>query len=321
MAPKAAATTDIVLIVILSLLGGLYAVYNPPEVIPAVEEGICFPSPGQWGIAPVWGKTLNLALIFLLAICIYLINRTFGIIRTAMPLMASIFLPLCCGNIFISGELMPGTFVLALTLLSTATLLNSYRSRNATRSVFLAATYISIGSMFCYAFLLMAIALFPAIAEMKTGRWREYAALIGGLISPYWILIGLGIVNPLEFHPEMPQSVFTSQPDTQLFTMTVCAGVLLLATILLNLSNTVKLYAGNGKTRNFNNVVNYFGIAAAAGMIFDYRNIMAYICVFNLWSALQLANIFTLRQLRRPEILFRFIMLLIFGGSAAIAFV
>lgn len=322
--PRIGTAADTIAIAIFSLVAGIYAItdYQDFSGIQSLQDfGICFSSPEQWISSPAQSGTLNLIALFLAAGAIYLINRTFGVIISSTPLMASIFLPLCCGNIFIAGRLNSATICLIPALASIATLYNVYNARNATRSVFMAATWVSIGSMFNQGMILAAIALIPAVAEMKIGRFKEYLALLLGYISPYWIVLGLGIASPGRLRFTMPQPVFMSVPDAAMMTMTIFAGILLLAVTLISLSNAIKLYAGNTRIRNLNNVINFFGIAAGVGMIFDYSNIIAYLGIFNLWGALQIANLLLMSQLRHPALLYRIVILAIIGASVMVGVV
>ena len=53
-----------------------------PVDISHIEYGICLPSPDTWDFNPVWSWIFNTLLIGLIAILLYLLNKTYNFIRT-----------------------------------------------------------------------------------------------------------------------------------------------------------------------------------------------------------------------------------------------
>ena len=312
---------DAAFITIFSLATSIFA--SMTGVAPDIDSdfGICFPAPPFWNLIPEASGFLNILLIFATAACVFLTNRKFSMIQGAQPLWASLFLPLCCGNLMMSGALSSAAPAAALTLLAIYSLLDTYGRRNATRSIFLIATYLSIGSMFQRAFLVFIIPLALSLPEIKTARIKEFLALLFGLVTPYWIAVAFGLTRLGNFHMAPLEPIFSSHIGGREFVMVIGSGVALTSACMLTLYNGLKLYAGNTRIRNCNNVVNFFGVTAAAGMIVDFSNIMAYAGVFNLWVALQLANLLTLHPQRHPHFLFRTVILIIAIFSIIMALV
>lgn len=296
-------TRGFILVVLLCIAAAAAALFIEPPACPD-DFGICLPSPNIWPIEPFWAKLLNAVCVFGAAGCIFLLNKHFSIIKTSQPLWASLFLSLCCGNALLTGRPNQGSAVFLCLLAAICMVLLSYKRRNATKLLYSAAALISLGSAFEYAFIIFAAALLPAAAEMKVFRFKEVIAILLGFITPYWIGLGLGIVTPADFHPILPSPIFLSVVPPGLFAAVVVLGVLLLATLLLTLNNLMKLYAGNSRLRNCVNVINIFGLAAALGIVFDFRNIMAYVMMFNMWCALQLGIIFTLWNFKKGDIIY-----------------
>ena len=96
-----------------------------------------------------------------------------------------------------TGYLSSSTLLCAINLLSLSVLFKAYNSRNATQEMFLIGTFISVGSMFQYAFLPMIVPYVASAIMMKAFRIKEALATGMGLIAPYWVGVGMGLI-PLE---------------------------------------------------------------------------------------------------------------------------
>lgn len=308
--------SDIILIAFLCILTALGGIYIDAP-IPEGNFGLYLPSPNLWPIENLQGSILSVILIFISAFCVYFFNKHFSIIKTAQPIWASIFLPLCCGNLMLTGSFSQSTPCFLLIFCAIWFLLSSYKEPNATRKIFSATTFLSVGSLFEYSFVIFIPALFIGMAEMKVFRIREITAGILGLLTPYWIAFGLGLLNPLNINIPLPKPLFMQEIPANMFVVTLVSGILLLTALLLTLNNGIKLYAGNAQLRNYVNIINIFGISAAAGMILDFSNIMAYMMIFNLWVTLQLGIIHTIWNMKKGYILFRVVEALIFICSIA----
>ena len=289
--------------------------YLMPAPTPLAERGfgLVFPSPDLWNLLPSAGEILNVAGIALSSAILYLINKNYSLIRTGQPLGASFFRPLCFSNLPVGGHWSTMPFVTLFVLVIFATLFSQYRPRNATRAMFFAATCLSVGSMFEYAFIPLALATFIGAFIMEAMRAKEVLAMGLGLIAPYWVGIGFGLINPLDMRIPVPHTIFAGNLSPEAFVTLTVTGVMALCAAILSLYNGLILYAGNTRVRRSILTINTFGIIASMAMIFDVDNLPAYLGVCYIWVANQLANLFTLRDLRRGGLLYWLLQLLIFS--------
>ncbi len=301
----------IILCVLLALLGALRAFPTPQPL----DFGIAIDSPNLWNFTPLWGEILNVAGLGLCAIVLFFINKNFSLIKTGQPLGASFFLPLCFSNLIVGGHWSATPVVTLIVLLIYACLFNSYKTRNATRSMFFVATCLSVGSMFEYSFIPIGLAAFAASFLMEAMRPKEFLAMGLGLIAPYWVAIGFGLVNPLELRLPHPVTIFAGNLTPEIFLTLTVAGIMALCAVILSLYNGLILYAGNTRVRRSLLVMNTFGVISAICMLLDVYNAHAYLGVCNIWVAMQLANLFALRDLRRGGLLFWLLQLVIFSLS------
>lgn len=268
------------------------------------ESGLCLPSPADWNLLPVASWTINLAILLLSALGLGLLNRSFSVVPgQASSTLSGLFLIMATSIPWIGGALTTSVIIAPAIVIVMAILFGSYRQSNATQELFAIATILSLGSMLQYAFLLMIVPVLVSALMFKCLRVREVIAFGMGLIAPYWVAIGFGI---------LPLESLTMPSLTNLFAMASHRGVLLiclinlgftaLLSLVLALYNGVRLYAGNTRRRQFNMAVNMFGLTCLAGMVFDSSNLSAYIVTFYMSAAFQQADLFALWHFRRPWI-------------------
>lgn len=293
----------------------------PDAQVYAGDFGLVFPSPDQWDIPGSWGEIINVAILGLCAPTVFLINKHFSLLRSSLPFWALFFLPLTCSMLPVSGKLTSAVILLPVTLMMFVAIFNSYRIRNATKNSFFIATCISAGAMIQYAFLPYIVAIALSMLTMKALRIKELLAMVFGIISPWWMLMGLGVIGYRDFTLPSPQNIFTSTVDPSVFPLLLGTGIAAVVALLLSLYNGIRLYAGNTKIRSYNNVVNVFGFISLIAIMFDIDNICAYLGVLNLWIGLQFANFFTLWNLHKPVWIFWSIQLLLLAFSIILIFV
>lgn len=279
----------------------------PPADSP--DRGICLPSPGTWQLLPLASWGINLAVTLLCALGISLINKKYSLIKGTDHVLTSLFLVFCCGNMMISSRLTPAMILLPVALIAIAMLFGCYKARNSTQEIFVIATFLSIGSMLQYAFAALVVAVFFSAFVVKCMRAKEFCAFILGFVAPYWIGIGLGLIDFAQFHlPDLSLVIIPRGDQASAFVEIIACAILMVTAALLSLYNMVILYAGNSRIRSENNVVNIFGTMACICMIADFSNIAAYTGIFYFWAATQFANLFALRQIPRSWILFLIIL-------------
>lgn len=287
--------------------------FDPNDRI-AGESGLCLPSPNLWDISPIWSWGANTFLLGLIALCAFLLNRHFNFIRSTEPILPAIFLIFAASVPWNNSHLSTSTIICAVNLLNLALLFGCYRKPNATQEIFIIATFLSVGSMFQYAFLPYIIPVALGGMAMKAFRIKEFLALLMGLVAPYWVGIGLTLI-PLEnlAVPELSNlfNGFASFPDLLILILSV--GLAAFIGIVLGINNSFKLYAGNSRVNALNMVVNIMGLVSITCVIIDFTNMMAYLTTFYFSVAVQVANLCALWRLKR-EWLVILILAMIYVG-------
>lgn len=271
------------------------ALFRPP-IEPGPEFGICFFIPQGW-IGTFEGIALNTLLIVIAVLVAFGLNKRYSFVKGTdgvLPVAMSILLASNPVNTVYIGS---PVVMLLVNLVCLEIMMRSYHRANATTEMFAIATYLSLGSMVEYGFLPL-IAVYPVMAIMgKSMHTKEILAYLMGLVAPYWVCLGLGVVGFDDFRwPEFLTVIPGSGSDTMLLVY-VSLGLLALIGIMMILNNALLFYSGNIRTRTFNNDINLLGIVSAICMLVDLGNFQTYAATFCFASSVQISNFFAIRHI------------------------
>ncbi|MCM1369175.1 MAG: hypothetical protein NC204_02255 [Candidatus Amulumruptor caecigallinarius] len=273
-----------------------YFVYTPP---PAGDMGICFPSPNRWELNSLAGWLINLLLAAATTIVLYFTNKEFTLVRGSDTVLQGMFLISAASCPWLSGMLTSSWIIALANLICFTVLFGCYRKRNATQELFLIATILSLGSMIQYAFIFFMPVYIIGAGFMKCLNIKVVLAFVLGVCSPYWVGVGLGIIPISSFSMPALSNLFDNfTPDDNLFFCLLNISITVTIGLLLALNNMVKLYAGNTQRRLNNSFVNLIGLCCVACIILDSGNMPAYFASTYMICAVQLANLFALRNIK-----------------------
>lgn len=267
------------------------------------ELGICLPSPNLWDINPISSWIINTVLLGACAAAGFFLNRSYNFIRSTHPVLTSLFLVLSASNPWITGYLSSSTLLCAVNLICISVMFRSFRSDNATQEMFLIGTFISVGSMFQYAFLPLIVAYVLSAIVMKVFRIKEFLALVMGLVAPYWVGVGFGLIPLDRFSVPQITNLFQDYARaSNLLVMLISVGLAIFTGIVLGLNNSIRLYAGNSRVNAMNLTISLVGIVCSICVVVDFSNMMAYIATLYFTVAVQIANLCALWNIKRDHI-------------------
>lgn len=265
--------------------------------------GLCLPSPNLWGVPQPWNWISNIAVLALCTAGISMLNRAYSLTPGTATFLPGIFILMSASIPWIVGELTSSTILAAVMLVNMALLCSCYRQRNSTQEIFVVATLLSLGSMIQYTFVLMIVPVIIIGIMFKCMHIRELLALLLGLVAPYWVAIGFGLISPYALAMPSFTNLFNGYlPDNMLLTGLINIGCTGVVGMILALYNGIKLYAGNTRRRLFNMAINVLGLYCLLCMVFDSDNLTAYIVTFFVSVSFQWANLFALWHPRKPGI-------------------
>ncbi|MDE6443611.1 MAG: hypothetical protein K2K64_04205 [Muribaculaceae bacterium] len=262
--------------------------------------GICLPSPNLWDIDPLASWIINLVLLGGIAAGGFFLNRTFNFIRSTEPVLPAMFLILVGSCPWITYNLSASSIICAVNILALSVMFNTYKSPNATQEMFTVATLLSVGSMFQYAFIPLVVPYVVGAIVMKAFRIKECLAMIMGLVAPYWVGIGLGLIRLDWFTmPEFTNLFSDFTQASERYVLMVGVGLAIFIGSLLALNNSIKLYAGNSRVNAMNMCITLIGGVSILCIVVDFSNMMAYLATMFFTVAVQVANLCALWNIKR----------------------
>ncbi|MDE6018507.1 MAG: hypothetical protein K2G85_06815 [Muribaculaceae bacterium] len=274
-----------------------------PSLNPDEEFGFCLTLPGNL-LSPPVECAINAVLIFFAILFAFIINKKHSFVKSTEPILPTAMAVILASNPVNTSYLGTPIIMLIINLLCLDIIMKAYNAENATTSMFVVATYLSLGSMAEYAFILMMI-VYPIMALMaKILRIKEIIAFIMGLAAPYWVALGLGLVSFSDFR--IPRFLVNLPNANENYLMLVFAslGCLALIGIIMTLNNAMLIYAGNMRERTFNNMINLLAFACGIFMIIDFDNFGAYASSFCFAVSVQISNFFVMRRIPESPVWF-----------------
>lgn len=280
------------------------------------ELGLCVPSPNLWGIEPLTSWGLNLLAIIGIGVAMLLLNKKYGVVRSTDTVSAAAFLILCGSNTWVDGLLTSSVLICGANLLCLAWMFDTFRSREGMKNMFLVASTLSIGSMMQYGLVFFIPAYLLIATFMKSLNLRAGIAFLLGLIAPYWVGLGLGLISLESFRMPELLNLFENIESRQSLLMGLLnCGVTALLGIILMLYNAVKLYVGNIRRRVMNTSLLLLGGVSVLCMLIDINNIHSYIVTLYMVVGFQIANLFDVHVVKHAgfwTILFTLLYILSF---------
>ena len=256
------------------------------------DYGICLPSPHLWAIPDFLSWLINLIIIGGIAFILFQTNRHFNFIRTTEPALPVIFVIATCSSPWFTQGLDTSTLLCLVNVISLAIVFGVYNRPNATQQIFSMGGLIGLGSMFEYAFLPMAFVYIIWALILKILRFKETIAFLLGIMCPYWIGLGLGLISISDFHIQSLTPFFGSETDYSEIWLLLCGtGIAAIGGLFATMFNSMKLYAGNSIVNSMNLCVTVMGLAALICIFADYENMTAYVVTLYVAMSVQLANI------------------------------
>lgn len=248
---------------------------------------------GVWCAHPYIGLGIELGIVGLIMLLMAYLNKAYNLLRTMSMLHCTLFILMEAATPPLLLTLNPGAVLCLVVLLCIAILFFDHmHAQPDTRRIFLVFFLLSICASAQYAFVVYIPVFLLACIQLKLFSLRALSAILLGIISPWIILMGFGIVVPDDlqmpmFALEMPQ---WAHPRTMLFVATVVVTVVL--SVLALLQNLIKIISYNAQSRAMQSVMTTITVVTIAAVVVDFRNIYAYLTLLNCIAAFQLTHMF-----------------------------
>lgn len=240
------------------------------------------------------------------------INKVFTFVRSVTRLFASAFFWLQLANPSGLVALHVGTLMCLMTAVLMLPLFASFQDRHSQRSIFLVFALVATGTMFHYGFLVLLPAFLLGFLNMGVMNLKGVLAMLFGLVTPFWIILGLGIVSPTD--AMAPQWLVLDIPA--LTPLLLLAAATALLGIVLAVMNLPTIMNYRLQPRVYNAFFVIVLVLAVIAMSLDHRDLAVYLPLLGLMVAVQVAQVHTLRTYR-----YRYVFLLLFVVACVAGFV
>ena len=137
---------------------------------------------------------------------------------------------------------------------------------------------------------------------MQAGNLRSFLAMILGIITPFWIVLGFGIADLADFSLPSYESVWAALRTPQLHLSIVYIAIVVVLTVVLTSLNLLQIINYKLQARAYNGYLVYLSVASILMMAIDYQNAFIYLPAVNLCLSIQFAHFFPLNSHTRRYI-------------------
>ena len=289
-------------------LMGAAAVALMTGVKPATSEGtgIFFSLRGTLIEAGPVSALINVAGILATGGIMLALNKVFSYVRSVTHLFVSAFFLLQVAHPSGLVSFNTGTLLCLVTALAIMPLFSSYQDRHSQRSIFLIFALIATGSMFHYGFLVLIPAFLLGFMNMGVFNLKGLLAMFFGLVTPFWIVLGLGIATPADFVMPQVDGVWNLASKSRM--TLVLASLTALLGIVLAVMNLMTIMNYRMQTRVYNAFFVFVLAALLIALCLDFGNVAIYLPLLGLMVAVQVAHVHTLRATMQ----YRYVFILLF---------
>lgn len=266
------------------------------------SKGLGLPSAGGWVAPGELSLALNIALTIVAAMLMILLNKRYNIIRSMSSLYAAMFIVMQASLPGLACRFGDGTLLCVTTLFAAFILFSTYGRPGETRGVFMVFFLLAAGALTQYAYAFLIPVFLLGCVQMRILTFRTLLAAGIGIVTPVWILLGLGVIRLDEIALPDFTNIFSLLDRDDAILILASAGFTVLVTIVTGVANFMKIYGYNSRARAFNG---FFGILAGTTimlLLVDFSNITVYLPLLNCCAAFQVGHFFVINRHRRTYI-------------------
>lgn len=264
--------------------------YQAGDVTYIVDDrGLLFASPNLWFADPWLKMVFSTALTLATGLVWIIVIQFFNPFRALTTLPTSLFMIMMAATPDLLDQLYGGTLLCAAMVCCLALLWSAFADPGRMRHIFLLATLLSAMSMTQYCFVVYIPIFLLGCVQMKIFELRTVLAFVLGLITPWWIALGSGLMTFDDIHLPQWSGFFTSLDLDDTLHIIVVSVVTVIIFISVWPANMMKVLTLNANLRAFNGTVSLISLTTLLTMVADFTNAAAYLPVLYLVTAYQVA--------------------------------
>ena len=242
----------------------------------AGDRGILFPSANLWIADAKVAMWVNVGVTLLLAYLMVVINRTYNLLRSSTLLDTSLFLLMCMSTPWLLDQFYTGTPLCLCLLLCLLLLYSTYQNSLRRDRIFLIFFLLSAMTMTQYCYAVYIPVFIIGCFQMRIFSLKTLAAILMGIISPWFVVLGCGIVPLDGIHaPDIAKAfgTFNIVENVPLVIAVIVGTLVLLVGWCLNFP---RMIAYNAHIRAYNGTMSVLALVTVLALCVDFINLPAY---------------------------------------------
>lgn len=276
-----------------ALICACFYAYSGAVQAIAGDKGTVIPSANIWlrggaadFLAGIGGAAVTVGIMLLL-------NKVYNVLRSMTSLYIALFAVMELATPDLLTQFYTGTLLAIVVPLCQYLLFSCFRAPDSTRHVFVIFLLLSLCAAAQYCFIFYIPVFLLGLGQMQIFGARSLLAAILGIITPWWILIGFGIVTPESAAVPHIESIFAVIGSGDSLFLLLTIAVTVFCAVLCYVLNLLRTIAYNAQARAFNGSFTLLLLVTAAAACADYRNIISYVPLLNYCAAMEITHYFS----------------------------
>jgi len=258
----------------------------------AGDKGVAFPSANEWfspGLPDFFAAiaSYGIAIFMMISIC-----KIYNVLRSMTWLHVALFGLMQAATPDLAVQFFTGDMLLIVVQVCVLLMLGTYREPRASGHVFLIFFLLSLFTTTQYSYAAYMLVFLMACAQMQVFTGRTLVAALIGIVTPWWILLGFGIISLSDIHLPVISSIFSEIDVNDTFLLLIAVGLTAFLIVLSFVLNVFRTIAYNARARAVNGVFTVLSLVTLVACCVDFRNLISYIPLLNFCAALQVSHYF-----------------------------
>lgn len=287
---------------LLSLLGCFYFFFGGYTTPLEGDRGLALPSADLWIAPAVPDFFAGIAGLGVTTAIMVLLNKVYNVLRSMSWLYIALFGMMMAATPNLATQFYTGTMLTVAVPAGLLLLFSCFKQPAQTRHIFLIFLLLSLLTATQYCFAIYILLFFIGLAQMRVFNMRSVTAALLGIITPWWILFGFGIVTPESIRMPAFVSIFSEIDLDDTYLLLIAVGVTVFAMLVCYVLNLLKTIAYNARARAYNGAFTTLALVTVAAMCVDYRNIISYVPLLNFSAAMEITHYFSTHRAEKSFI-------------------
>lgn len=268
------------------------------------DNGLGLPSANEWFAAkPLLSFFMALTAGGATVVIMLLLNKIFNVFRAMTSLFMACFAMMQLASPDLMTQFYTGNLLAVVIPVCMLLLFSCYRQSEATRQVFLIALLLSAFTATQYCFAPYIIAFMIGCGQMSIFNRRTLAAALMGIVTPWILFIGFGIIDPADMQWPGLTNIFEEIDIDDTLFLVITLGFTVFIMLLSRILTLLKTIAYNARARAVNGAFTVVMLITLICMSIDYRNIISYVPLLNFCAAMEVTHYFSTHRQDKSYIL------------------